>query len=193
MQHPIPVAHLESEEEYFRKLDAELIEEARKRAAAEEEHRRIAEILHTENPEILAAVEKLGFTHTTIILLELVPLVELAWSDGIISPMERERLLLLAGERGVEADTPAYEQLTAWLEQSPSAEFFEGTWGAIEAVCESLPEGERQIRKDALIRTCHEFAVATCLHFGWASHIGAAKRKLLHEFDLHLAAASLKG
>jgi len=39
MRNSMPVAHLESEEEYFHRLDQELIEELRKRAAAEEEHR----------------------------------------------------------------------------------------------------------------------------------------------------------
>jgi hypothetical protein len=181
MHRGVPVAHLESEEEYFHKLDAELIEEARKRMAAEAEHRRIAEISHIEDPEILEIIEKLGYTHETINLLELVPLVELAWSDGAISPIERDQIFAVAKERAIEENTPAYERLTAWLAERPSREFFEGTWRALEAEFAGLPEIEREVRKNALIRTCKQFASATCEHFGWASHICAAKRKLLQE------------
>jgi hypothetical protein len=181
MHHAVPVAHLESEEEYFHKLDAELIEEARKRAASEAEHQRIAEMTHIGDPGILATIEKLGYTHETIGLLEIVPLVELAWSDGAISPIERDHIFAMAKDRGIEENTPAYEQLHAWLAERPAREFFEGTWRAIEAQFTGLPEIEREVRKNALIRTCKQFASATCEHFGWASHICAAKRKLLQE------------
>jgi hypothetical protein len=189
MRHAIPVAHLESEEEYFHKRDAELIEEMRKHAAAEEEHRRISEMTHIEDPEILERIEKLGYTHTTIILLELVPLIELAWSDGAVSPMEQERILALAKERGVEENTPAHEQLRIWMAECPSPEFFEATWRTLEEMFEALPQIECEVRKNALIRSCRQFASATCEHFGWASHICAAKRKLLEQIDSQLMAA----
>ena len=193
MRNSMPVAHLESEEEYFHRLDQELIEELRKRAAAEEEHRLIGEASHIADSRILERLEKLGYTHATVILLELVPLIELAWSDGAVRSIERDRILAMAGARGVQEGTPAYEQLLAWLEQSPSGEFFEETWHAIEREFESLPAGERELRKNGLLKACREFASATCQHFGWATHICAAKRKLLYEIDARLAEGHVEG
>jgi len=186
MRHGMPVAHLESEEEYFHRLDAELIEELRKRAAAEEERWRMAETSHIENPRSLTELEKLGFSHTTVTLLDLVPLVELAWIDGSVSNVERNSILALASGRGVEKDSPAHQQLIAWLDHRPSQAFFEGTWHALVAFFDSLPADERAFRKNALIRRCKEFASATCARLVWASHIRAAKRKLLHEIVLRL-------
>ena len=181
MRHGVPVAHLESEEEYFYRQDAELIGKMRKRAAAEEEHRLIANTAHTEDPKILEELEKLGYTHTTVMLLSLVPLVELAWVDGSVSPEERGRLLALAGERGIEENTPAHQQLVEWLDHCPSRAFFEGTWHTLEKLLESLPVDDRESGKNALIRSCKEFASATCAHIGWVGRVCAAKRELLRK------------
>ena len=186
MRHGVPVVHLESEEEYFHRQDAELIVEMRKRAAAEEEHRRMAEASHIEDPKILDALEKLGYTHTTLVLLHLVPLVELAWIDGSVSATARSRIFALAGKRGVRDDTPAYRQLVAWLDQRPSQGFFEGSWAAIEAAIESLPANERRARQEGLGQICREFASASCARFGRTSWICAAKRGMLHKIARRL-------
>ena len=178
--------HIRTEAEYFHQIDAELIEEMRKRAAAEEEHRRLAEATHLENPKIIDALEKLGYTHTTVILLHLVPLVELAWIDGAISCTERGHILALARERGITGNTHAYQQLMAWLDQRPSAEFFEGTWRAIQATFESMAGNQRTAAKNALVETCTEFASASCERSGWTSRICAAKRHLLKEIARRL-------
>jgi len=181
MRHGVPVAHLETEGEYFHRLDSQLIHDMRERAAAEEERRRMAEISRIEDPRILEELEKLGYTHTTVILLHLVPLVELAWCDGSVSSAERSCILAIATARGVSEDTPAWQQLTHWLEHRPSQEFFKGTWRQIEAQFDSLPANEQKVSEDALIESCTDFAVRTCQRFGWTSRICSAKRKLLDE------------
>jgi len=181
MRSGVPVAHLESEQEYFHRLDSQLIQEMRERAAREETHRRMAELSRIEDPRIIEALENLGYTHTTIILLELVPLIELAWSDGSISPAELNWILHFASAHGIMEGTPAWRQLESWLDHCPSAAFFEGTWHAIEAHATFLSAEERTAAREALIQACTEFATATCQRFGWHSRICAAKRKVLEE------------
>jgi len=193
MRRGVSIAHLDTEDEYFHRQDAELMEELRKRDAAEEEHRQMAEASQIEDRKILEALERLGFTHTTVILLPLVPLVELAWIDGSVSSVERDRILALAAERAVNEYTPAYPQLIAWLDQCPSPGFFEGTGRAMEAVFESLPANERKARADALVQACTEFASASCARFGWTSRICAAKRELLREISRRLGGSPEAG
>lgn len=59
----VPVGQIPSEEEYFHRLDCQLIDEMRERAAAEEERRRMAETSRIEDPRVLEALERLGYTH----------------------------------------------------------------------------------------------------------------------------------
>jgi hypothetical protein len=181
-----PSFHLDTEKEYSHRLDCQLIEEMRKRAAREEEHRRTAELYRIEDPRLIEALEKLGYTHRTIVLLELVPLIELAWSDGSVSPSERNWILQFASTHGIGEDTPAWRRLALWLDHCPSPEFFEGTWHAMEAHAAFLPAEERAAAREAIIRACTDFATATCQRFGWHGRICAAKRRVLEEIRKRL-------
>jgi len=188
MRHGVPVGHVESEEEYFHRRDAELIDEMSKHAAAEQERRLLAEASRIDDPKTLHALERLGYTHTTVVLLPLVPLIELAWIDGTISPIERNGIVAMAVKCGIAETSPAHGELMAWLDRRPTAEFFEETWRAIEMMLASAPEGERLARKRSLIEDCQQFAVASCERFGWASRICKEKRKLLQAIAFRLSA-----
>ena len=179
MRHP--VCHIETEGEYFYRLDVELIDDMRRRAAFEERRLRMAEACQTDDPRILDALEKLGYDQTTITLLYLVPLVHVAWIDGSVNQAERNRITVMASLQGVREDIPAYQQLMAWLGRRPSDEFFQGTLRVIQAILESLPENQRKARKEFLIRCCREVAFASCGLFGWKSKICIAKRNLIRE------------
>lgn len=185
---PHAAGHIATEEEYFHQVDAELIDEMRRRAASEERHRRMAEVSGIEDLEILEALENLGYDDTTVTLLELVPVVQVAWIGGAISEAERDRILAIAGRHGVRPNTPTHQQLTAWMDQRPREEFFQGTLRAIQAVLGSLPSELRRARKDALIRDCTGVATASCELFGWTSRACAAKQKLLGEMEKHFNA-----
>jgi hypothetical protein len=179
MRHP--VCHLESEAEYFRRVDAELLENLRRRAAFEERRRRMAEACQTEDPRILSALEELGYDQTNARLLYLVPLVHVAWSDGSVNAAERNQILVLAALQGIQHDNPAYQQLLAWLDQKPRDEFLYGTLHAIQAIFRSLPEGQQSYRTEHLIRSCRQVAFASCGFFGWKSKICLAKQALIRE------------
>jgi hypothetical protein len=179
MRHP--VCHLESDAEYFRRADAELIENMRRRAAFEERRRHMVEACQTGDPQILSALEELGYDQTNARLLYLVPLVHVAWSDGSVNEAERNQILVLAALQGIQPDLPAYQQLLAWLDQKPRHEFFYGTLRAIQAIFQSLPEDQQNERKELLIRSCRQVAFASCGLFGWKSKICLAKRALIRE------------
>jgi len=173
------VSHLDSEAEYFHRRDAELIDDMRKRAAFEERRRRMAEACQTGDPRILDTLERLGYDQTTIALLDLVPLVHVAWIDGSVSPAERSRIMVMAALQGLRENIPAYHQLTVWLDRRPSEEFFRGTLLAIRAILDTLSEDARKARKDLLIRCCREVAFASCGLFGWKSKVCLNKRALI--------------
>jgi len=184
---PQGAAHLATEAEYFHRIEAELIEQMRHRAAEEEELRHMAEASHIADFQILETLEKLGYTHHTVILLHLVPLVEMAWVDGSVSSTERDHILAVAREHHIAKNTPAYQQLIAWLEQRPSPEFFKESWRVIQAEFESLPANERNASKAVLAHSCKEFAYSSCERSSWASRICTAKRNLLKEILWRLA------
>jgi hypothetical protein len=181
-----PVCHLRSEAEYFHQLDFELLETFRTRAGSEERRMRLAEASRINEPAILAALEKLGYDQTTVTLLFVVPLVQVAWADGSVSQSERDHIIAIASLRGVNENSPAYERLMAWLDRQPPDEFFQGTLNAIEAVLSSLPPIERKACKQALLLCCRDTAAGPCRLFGRMSRVCAAKRKVIEEISKRL-------
>jgi len=177
------LGHLTNEGEYFHQLDVELIEKMRRRSDLEEQRLHMAEASQINNPNILEALEKLGYNPTTVSLLHFVPLVQVAWAGGSVRHAERDRVFAIACLHGVKANTPTHEQLVAWLDQRPPEEFFRGTLRAIRAHLESLPQTERRARQDAILHCCAEVASAAGWHLG---KIGAAERKLLEEIQKEL-------
>ena len=70
------------EEAYFRQKEAELIEELRRRFHQQQDRERLAEEVGVHDEQILRTFEELGFSRDTVTILHLVPLVQVAWSDG---------------------------------------------------------------------------------------------------------------
>jgi hypothetical protein len=135
------------EEEYFHRKEKELIEKARRRAASEAVREGMSEVLGTSDDEILEDLRELGYTPETVALLHLVPVVEVAWAEGKVTGQERELILEAARLRGVTEDSPAYAQLTGWLDTRPSEEFFDRTLRVIAALVGHLPSDEKDARK----------------------------------------------
>ncbi|HVP47572.1 MAG TPA: hypothetical protein VMT32_13345 [Bryobacteraceae bacterium] len=176
------LGHVRNEREYFYQQDVDLIEKMCRHADQEERRRRMSEMCQIDDPTIVATIERLGFNPSTVSLLCLVPAIQVAWARGSVSHAERNRVLAIAHLHGVKENTPAYQQLEAWLEEPPSTEFFRGTLRAIRAALDLLHEDERKTRRDALIEDCRDVALAAW-HLG---KMGAAERKVLEDIQMQL-------
>jgi hypothetical protein len=88
--------------------------------------------------ELLTHLQCAGFTAETIALLELAPLVEIAWADGAVSERQRHLIFQIATREVITEDTPAHDRLVAWLEQRPSDDVFDVSLAAIRAKLDSL-------------------------------------------------------
>ena len=150
-----------AEEEYARKLDAQLIEKMREKARLEEVVAELAKVLQVENPELLRRAMDLGITMRTGPALILAPLVQVAWAEGKVTAPEREMVLRLAAGRGVEKGSPSEAQLLAWLEKRPSDALFATAIEGIKAGLSHVTPGEREDRIEALIKACREVSEAS--------------------------------
>ena len=78
-----------SEEDYFRKQDRELIEKMRQAAAANRAQSEMSAKTGLNDPALIAELGALGFTPETISVLPLVPIIQMAWAEGGVTPAER--------------------------------------------------------------------------------------------------------
>lgn len=91
-----------------------------------------------------------GFRLSTISLLELLPLVELAWSDGSVSPREAQSIAAAAARRPAIRGS-AHSQLRDWLTTRPSEDLFHVSRRAIRRLLDGIGEPAAAIARDNLL------------------------------------------
>lgn len=127
------------EDEFFHRVDEQLLEELRKSAEREKSREALASTTGLSDSELLDTLLEAGFQVTTLSAIMLVPATFVAWADGQVDPAERETILKAAAKRGIEAESPAGKLLQSWLSRKPPKSLWE-TWKQYaQAVGESLP------------------------------------------------------
>jgi hypothetical protein len=177
-----------SEETFMRRKEQELIAELRRKVEAERQRRGLEQELNIHDERVLKALEDLGFTREVLVLLHVMPLLQVAWSDGAISKAERAKLLELAATRGIVPGTPAYERLLPLLERRPADEGFAACMRVIRAMFTSLPEAERRNVESNLPALAEAVARASGGVLGIAA-IGAEERAVLQRISREIAEA----
>jgi hypothetical protein len=167
-----------SEEDYFRKKDRELIERMRESAAADEARREMGSKTGLTDPALLGALQELGFTPGTIVLLPLVPVVQMAWAEGGVTPAERAMVVDLARKRGIEPGSEAERQLSDWLSLRPDRSVFDGATRLIAAMLATSSENHGGVNADDVIRSAEAIASASGGILG-IGKVSAEERALL--------------
>ena len=165
------------EEEYFRKKDKELIEKMRRAVTATEARAEMGRKTGLTDPEMLQELETLGFTPDTVVLLPLVPVVQMSWAEGGVTPAERHLIVKLARTRGIDEGGAADRQLSDWLDRRPAEHVFAHATRLIRAVLATPGYGE--LRVDDLVKHCESIADASGGMLGIIGRVSAEERQLL--------------
>jgi hypothetical protein len=147
------------EEDYFQKKDRELIEKMRQKARAEQERRELGAQVGVTDQEVIDELAELGFTPETVRLLPLIPVLEMAWAEGGVTPAERKMVTEVARARGIESGTAADRQLAEWLDRRPSQDVFRRATRLINALVST--GGRVALSPDDLLKYCEAIAEAS--------------------------------
>ena len=167
------------EEEYFRKKEQELIEKLKQRARAEAERQGLAESAGVTNEQILEAFREMGLDRETVALLHLIPLLEVAWSDGSVSAKERAGILEMARARGITEGSPAHRKLLGWLGNRPDSVLFGRARTVMHDLLASMSEDKRQVASRDLVAACEEIAAASGGILGLGSRTSPEERAVI--------------
>lgn len=173
------------EEDYFRKREQELIANMRRRAADEANRQRITEVTGIADEALLQELQALGYTPETVALLQLGPLVQVAWVDGGVSDRERDLIVEAARSRAIEEGSEADRQLAEWLATRPSDEAFSTALRAIKAMLQGRPPDEREATRRDLLSSCTDIASASGGVLGFRK-VSEEERELLARIDREL-------
>ncbi|MFV2071128.1 MAG: hypothetical protein ACC742_00565 [Thermoanaerobaculales bacterium] len=170
------------EDSFFARENERLLVELREHAIQEEKRQTMRLVLELENDEILDRLMELDLAPETMIAFGLVPLVEVAWADGVIQQPEREAILKAAMERGVESDSPTCRLLESWLTTKPGPELLDTWKGYIEGLAESLSEESLDELRQRVMGRARAVAVAAGGFLGVAT-ISKEEQAKLEELE----------
>jgi hypothetical protein len=183
------------EEEYFRRKEKELIEKLKKKAATEAHRKGLAEAIGLENQQILDVLAEMGFDRSTVVVLFLFPLLQVAWSDGEVSDEERALILQAARTYCVEEGSAAYKKLVGWLQAPPGPVLFERALTVIQDLLRFQTGETGQSTATKLIDACERVAAASGGFLGLGSKVSAKEKGVLRRIastigEKHSAAAA---
>lgn len=141
--------------------------------------------LGVPDEELLDALAIVGYDRDTIGLVDLAPLIEVAWADGHVTEAQRTLVVAVASERGVLKCPVIGHQLMAWLAASPPDRFFRVSICAVRARCDLLEPGQADAFCRRLVEDCVRVAAASRAWFGVGPKVSARARAALD----HIAAA----
>ena len=130
-------------------------------AAAERDRSELSAKTGLDDPALLGELQDLGFTPQTLPVLPLVPIVQMAWAEGGITPAERTLLIKVARERGITEGSPADTLLDGWMARKPTNDVFEKATRLIRAMLESGAPDTPTMSADDLIKYCERIATAS--------------------------------
>lgn len=121
------------------------------------------------DPSLVQGLTALGVQADTLAALTLIPLVEVAWADGLMEPSERKAVMEGAQACGIEPASPSAALLDAWLEERPGAELLVMWRQLIGAICKNLSWEARARLQTAIVGRARDVAEAAGGVLGFGS------------------------
>jgi len=148
------------EEAFFKERDQQLLNKLRSEFEAFEEKNKIAHVSGIMDPQVLKDLVEAGVRAETMLAMRLVPVVEVAWSDGSLSPEERAAVLNAAASLDIHPGTAPYEMLSRWLQERPDPRLAAAWKEYVKELARVLPAGSLAELKRQTLDRCRRVAEA---------------------------------
>ena len=155
-----------AEDDYFRRTDAERIDQARPArqlttidSLAAIEARALADALGVHDDHLVGTLHEAGFRARNTALLDWLPVIDVAWA-GDVDVRERHELRLLIGA-DPRAEKGGVTVITDLLFIQPSPALMEAAREVLRRQHAAMDPTERRTRIDAIIERCESVAEAS--------------------------------
>lgn len=139
------------ENQFFHEVDRQLLLRIRAQQVNELQKEALRGATGIADRALLDELVKLGVSAENRLAVALFPLVHVAWSDGHVSPRERNAILQAARQSGCDSDSPADRLLQTWLGNAPQPGAFLAWRAYVNAVRGNLTsESKEALRKELL-------------------------------------------
>jgi hypothetical protein len=139
MAHPINPETQSLEDAFFRKRDAELLAEMRRREALQTHKKMLTEVSGITDDAVLEQLVAHNIQADKLAAFSLVPIIEVAWADGEIQPGERGILIRAIEETVIPKDSISFQLLNQWIETRPEPKIMKLWTSYAQALAAKVP------------------------------------------------------
>ncbi|MBK7859298.1 MAG: TerB family tellurite resistance protein [Archangiaceae bacterium] len=169
----------ELEEAFFRQMNQKLTEKLQAENQKKLDREAITRLTGISTGELLDKLLELKLGASTVTAFGLLPVVEVAWADGVVDDKERRAVLDAAKKTGVSG--AAAEIIDAWLKNQPAKDLFE-TWKRyIAAICAHLGPDEKTLMKNEVVGRARSVAEASGGFLGMGNHVSKEEQAVLEK------------
>jgi hypothetical protein len=148
------------EDLFFFQQEKKLAEARKQLELMQETKENLSKVSGITDEAVLHRLIELDIRPDILATLLIIPLVEVAWSDGEIHEKERAFLLDSAQQDGMHTRNVDPEILQAWLKTKPSEALFEAWELYIQALSAQLSREERRKLKEEVLADARKIAEA---------------------------------
>jgi hypothetical protein len=169
------------EDAFFKDRDRHLMDKMRRELESFEEKRKLAHVTGIVEERVLQNLVKAGVQAETLAAVGLIPLVEVAWCDGAVTPEERDAVLNAAAKQGLQPGTASYELLQNWLQDRPDLHIITAWKDYVRELARIMPKDTIEEMGRQLIARCKRVAEAAGGFLGLAT-ISKSEQSKIDEF-----------
>ncbi len=170
------------EDAFFRQRDEELLRKLRGDLEKQDASRVLSELTGITAPGVIEQLAAQRIGAETLVSLTMVPLVAVAWADGVIQDSERDAILKAAGQNGIAADSAAAKLLDSWLRNKPSAELHEAWRSYVGALRSTIDPTAFSQMKNTVLARAESVARTAGGILGFAA-ISASEQRVLDDLN----------
>lgn len=122
-------------------------------------------------------------------LLAILPLVQVAWSEGYVTLRERHAILAVARRRGLAHDSQAISQLTVWLDQRPYDRMFTQSLKVLSTIFGSRGPQTAKVALREIVSECTKIAESSGGFLGLVGPLSEVEQTVIDRIEAVLRAS----
>ncbi len=166
------------EELFFQKQNQMLLEQLRKKLEGEEVRETLKEVTGIADDNVIDQIAAAGITAESLVAFSMIPLLSVAWADGVVQTNEKEAILKAAAENNLQPGTLSFGLLESWLKQQPPHELLDAWRGYIVEIKRAMEPSAFNQLKATILRRAEEIARSAGGFLGMAA-ISVSEQKVL--------------
>ncbi len=171
------------EESFFARQNELLLEKRRAEKTRLAAREALQEASQIRDEAVLERLVDLEIGPDTWTALSLIPLVEVAWADGVLEDKERKAILEAAADTGVRPGKTSYELLESWLGEKPDGRLLE-VWGEyVVGIAGRLDESGKRTLHDEIIGGARRVAEAAGGILGFGNKISSEEQAVIDKLE----------